>query len=151
MNWELPDVQTGFSKGKGIRDQIANIHWIVEKAREFQKNTYFCFIDYSKAFDCVEHSKLRNILEERGLPDHLTRNLYEDEETTVRTRHGTTDWFKLGKGVHQGYFFSPCLFNFYVEYIIWNPGLDEMQAGIKIAWRNSNDSRYADVPSLPHH
>ena len=105
-------------KVRGPRVQIANIHWIVEKAREFQKNIYFCFIDYTKAFDCVDHSKLRNILEERGMPDHLTRNLYVDEEATVRTRHGTTDWFKLGKGVHQGYIFSPCLFNFYAEYII---------------------------------
>ena len=118
MNLELPDIQDGFGRGRGTRDQIANIHWIVEKAREFQKNIYFCFIDYTKAFDCVDHSKLRNILEERGMPDHLTRNLYADEEATVRTRHGTTDWFKLGKGVHQGYIFSPCLFNFYAEYII---------------------------------
>ena len=149
MNWELSDAQTGFSKGKGIRDQIANIHWIVEKAREFQKNIYFCFIDYTKAFNCVDHSKLRNILEERGMPDHLTRNLYADEEATVRTRHGTTDWFKLGKGVHQGYIFSPCLFNFYAEYILWNTGLDEMQAGIKIAWRNSNSSDMQMSHHLP--
>ena len=115
MNQELPDVQTGFRKGRWTRDQIANIHWIIEKAREFQKN--FCFIDYTKAFDCVDHNKLWTILKEMGISDHYTcllRNLYAGQETTVRTAHGTMDWFKVGKGVWQGYILSPCLFNFYV-------------------------------------
>ena len=106
VNRELPDVQAGFRKGRGTRDQIANIHWIIEKAREFQKNIYFCFIDYAKAFSCVDHSKLWKILEEMGIPDHLTcllRNLYAGQEATVRTGHGKTDWFQIGKGVHQGY------------------------------------------------
>ena len=114
MNRELPDVQAGFRKGRGTRDQIANIRWIVEKAREFQKNIYFCFIDYAKAFDYVDHHKLWNILKEMGIPDHLAcllRNLYADQEATVRTGHGTTDWFQIGKGVHQGCILSPCLFN----------------------------------------
>ena len=105
MNRELPDVQAGFRKGRGTRDQIANIRGIIKKAREFQKNNYFCFIDYAKAFECVDHKKLWKILKEMGIPDHLTcllRNLYAGEETTVRTGHGTTDWFQIGKGVHQG-------------------------------------------------
>ena len=111
VNFELPDVQTGFRKGKGTKDQIANIHWIVKSAREFQKNIYFCFIDCAKAFDCVDHNKLLEILQKMGIPDHLTcllRNLYADQEATVSTGHGTTDWFQTGKGVHQGYMFSPC-------------------------------------------
>ena len=111
---ELPDVQAGFRKGKGTRDQIANIRWIIEKAREFQKNIYFCFLDYAKAFDCVDHDKLWKILKEMGIPDHLTcllRNLYAGQEATVRTGHGTTDWFQRGKGVCQGCLLSPCLFN----------------------------------------
>ena len=127
VNHELPDVQAGFTKGKGTRDQIANIRWIMEKAREFQKNIYFCFIDYAKAFDCVDHKKLWKILREMGIPDHLTcllRNLYAGQEATVRTGHGTRDWFQIGKGVRQGCIFSPCLFNFYAEYITRNPGLD---------------------------
>ena len=110
VNHELPDVQAGFRKGKGTRDEIANICWIIEKAREFQKNIYFCFIDYTKAFDCVDHNKLWKILKEIGIPDHLTcllRNLYAAQEATVRTGHGTTDWFQTGKGVHQGYILSP--------------------------------------------
>ena len=118
---ELPDVQAGFRKGRGIRDQIADICWIVEKTREFQKNTYFCFIDYAKAFNCVDHNKLWKILKEMGIPDHLTcllRNLYAGQEATVRTGHGKTDWFQIGKGVCQGYILSPCLFNFYAEYIM---------------------------------
>ena len=120
---ELPDVQTGFKKGRGTREHIANIHWIMEKAREFQKNTYFCFIDYAKAFDCVDHNKLWKILKEMGKPDHLTcllRNLYEGQETTVSTRHGTTDWFQIGKGACQSCILSPGLFNLYAEYIMRN-------------------------------
>ena len=147
VNRELPDVQVGFRKGRGTRDQIANIRWIMEKAREFQKNIYFCFIDYAKAFDCVDHNKLWKILREMGIPDHLTcllRNLYAGQEATVRTGHGTTDWFQIGKGVHQGCVLSPCLFNLYAEYIMRNAGLEEAQAGIKIARRNINNLRYAD-------
>ena len=118
MNCEIPDVQAGFRKGRGTRDQIANIRWIMEKAREFQKNIYFCFIDYSKAFDCVDHKKLWKILKEIGIPDHLTcllRNLYAGQEATVRTVHGTTDWFQIGKGVHHSCILLPCLFIFYAE------------------------------------
>ena len=121
VNSELPDVQTGFRKGRGIRDQTANICWIMEKAREFQKNIYFCFIDYAKAFNCVDHNKLWKILKEMGIPDHLTcllRNLHAGQEATVRTGHGTTDWFQIGKGVHQGCILLPCLFNLYAEYIM---------------------------------
>ena len=124
MNRELPDVQAGFRKGRGTKDQIA-IHWIIEKARELQKNIYFCFIDYAKAFDYVDHNKLWKILQEMGIPDHLTcllRNLYAGQETAVRTRHGTTDWFQIGKGVRQGCILSPCLFNLYAEYIMRNAG-----------------------------
>ena len=113
-NCELPDVQAGFRKGRGTRDQIANICWIMEKAREFQKNIYFCFLDYVKAFDSVDHNKLWKTLKEMGIPDHLThllRNLYAGQEATVRTGHGTTDWFQIRKGVHQGWILSPCLFN----------------------------------------
>ena len=151
MNHELPDVQAGFRKGRGTRDQVANIHWIIEKAREFQKNIYFCFIDYAKAFDCVDHNKLWKILKEMGIPDHLTcllRNLYAGQEATVRTGYGTTDWFQIGKGVRQGCILSPCLFNLYAEYIMRNAGLDEAQAGIKIAGRNINNFRYADNITL---
>ena len=120
VNCELSDVQGGFRKGRGTRDQIANIHWIIKKAREFQKNIYFCFIDYIKFFDCVDHSKLWKVLKDMGIPDHLTcllRNLYAGQEATVRTGHGTTDWFQIGKGVCQGSILSPCLFNFYAESI----------------------------------
>ena len=136
--------------GKETRDQIANIHWIIEKSREFQKNIYFCFIDYAKAFDCVDLNKLWKILKEMGIPDHLTclRNLYAGQEATVRTGHGTTDWFQIGKGVHQGCIFSPCLFNLYAEYIMRNAGLDEAQAGIKTAGRNINHLRYEDDTTL---
>ena len=151
VNRELPDVQAGFRKGRGTRDQIANIRWIMEKAREFQKNIYFCFIDYAKAFDCVDHNKLWKILKEMGIPDHLTcllRNLYAGQEATVRTGHGTTDWFQIGKGVCQGCILSPCLFNLYAEYIMRNAGLEETQAGIKIAGRNINNLRYADDTTL---
>ena len=124
-----------------------NVGWIIEKAREFQKNIYFCFIDYAKAFDYVDPNKLWEILKEMRIPDHLTcllRNLYADQETTVRTEHGTTDWFQIGKGVYQGCILSPCLFNLYAEYIMRNTGLEEAQAGIKIARRNINNLRYAD-------
>ena len=146
VNQEFPDVQAGFRKGKGTRDQIANIHWIIEKAREFQKNIYFCFIDYAKAFDCVDHNKLWKILKEIGIPDHLTcllRNLYAGQEETFRTGNGTTDWLQIGKGVHQGCILSPCLFNFYAEDIMRNTRLDESQAGIKTAKRNVNNLTYA--------
>ena len=149
MNHELPDVQAGSRKGKGTRDQIANICWIIEKAREFKKNIYFCIIDYIKTFDCVHHNKLWKILKEMGIPDHLTcllRNLYAGQEATVRTGHGTIDWFQIGKGVRQGGILSPCLFNLYAEYIMRNAGLDEAQAGIKITRRNINNLRYADDP-----
>ena len=139
MNPELLDVQTDFRKGRGTRDQIANILWIIEKAREFQKNIYFCFINYAKALDCVDHNKLWKILKEIGIPDHLTcllKNLYAGHEATVRTGQGTTDWFQIGKGICQGYILSPCLFNLYAEYIMRNSGLEEAPAGIKIARRN---------------
>ena len=125
MNHELPEVQAGFRKGRRTRDQIFNILWITEKAREFQKNNYFCFIDYAKAFDSVDHNKLWK------------------QEATVKTRHGT-DWFKIGKGVHQGCTLSPCLFNLYAEDIMRNARLDEAKAGNKIAGRNINNLRYAD-------
>jgi len=151
MNHELPDVQAGFRKGRGTRGQIANIRWIMEKARQFQKNIYFCFIDYAKAFDCVDHNKLLKILKEMVIPDHLTcllRNWYAGQEATGRTGHGTTDWFQMGKGVCQGYILSPCLFNLYAEYIMRNTGLEETQAGIKTARRNINNLRYADDITL---
>ena len=151
MNQELPDVQAGFRKGRGTRNQIANIHWIIEKAREFQKNIYFCFTDYAKAFDCVDHNKLWKFLKEMGIPDQLTcllRNLYASQEATVRTGHGTTDWFQIGEGVRQGCILSPCLFNSYAEYIMRNAGLEKAQVGIKIAGRNSNNLRYADDTTL---
>ena len=147
MNCELPDVQAGFRKVRGTKDQIANIRWIMEKGREFQKNIYFCFIDYAKAFDCADHNKLWKILKEMGMPDHLTcllKNLYAGQEATVRTGHGTTDWFQIGKGVCQGCILSPCLFNLHAEYIMRHTGLEETQAGIKIAGRNTNNLRYAD-------
>ena len=123
MNHELPDVQAGFRKGKRTRDQIPNICWIMEKAREFHKNIYFCFIDYAKDFDCVGHNKLLKILIEMGIPEHLIcllRNLCAGQETTFRTGHGTTDWFQIGKRVHQGCILSPFLFNLYAEYIMRN-------------------------------
>ena len=121
VNHELPDVQAGFRKGRGTRDQIANICWISKKASEFQKNIYFYFIDYAKAFDFVDHNKLWKNLREMGIPAHLTcllRNLYAGQESTVRTGHGKTDWFQIGKGVRQGCILSPCLFKFYAEYIM---------------------------------
>ena len=148
MNHELLDVQVGFRKGRGTRDQIANIHWIMEKAREFQKNIYFCFIDYAKAFDCVDQNKLWKILKEMGILICLLGNLYAGQEATVRTGHGTTDWFQIGKGVRQGCILSPSLFNLYAEYIMRNAGLEETQAGIKIAGRNIHNLRYADDTTL---
>ena len=150
MNHELPDVQAGLWKGRGTRDQIANIFWIIEKATEFQKNIYFCFIDYAKASDSVDYNKLWKILQEMGIPHHLTcilRNLYAGQKATARTGHGT-DWFQIGKGVCQGYVLSPCLFNSYAEYIMWNARLDEVQAGIKISGRNINNLRYADDTTI---
>ena len=127
------------------------LHILIKKAREFQKYIYFCFIDYAKAFDCVDHNKLWKILKEMGIPDHLTcllRNLYVGQEETVRTRHGTIDWFQIGKGVSQGCILSLCLFNLYAEYIMQNTGLSEAQAGIKIARRNNNNLIYADDTTL---
>ena len=144
VNCELLDAQAGFRKGRGTRDQIANIRWIIKRAREFQKNIYFCFTDYAKASDCVDHNKLGKIIKEMRIPDHLLRNLYAGQEAMGRTGHGTMNWFKIWKGVHQGCILSPCLFNFYAEYIMRNAGLDEAQAGIKIAGRNINNLRYAD-------
>ena len=149
VNHELPDVQGGFRKGRGTRNQIANIRWIIKKAREFQKNIYFCFVDCAKAFDCVDHKKRWKILKEMGIPDHLTcllRNLYIGQEATVRTGHGTTDWFQIGNGVRQGCILSPCLFNLYAEYIMRNAGLEEAQAGIKIDRNNINNLRHQMTP-----
>ena len=151
VDCELPDVQAGFRKGRGTRDQIANMHLIIERAREFQKNIYFCFIDYAKAFDSVGHNKLWKILKEMGIPGHLTcflRSLYAGQEAIFRTGHGTTDWFQIRKGVGQGCILSPCLFNLYAEYIMRNAGLEEAQAGIKIARTNTNNLRYADDMTL---
>ena len=151
INHEVPDVQAGFRKGRGTRDQIANTRWIIKKAREFQKNIYFCFIDYAKIYDSVDHNKLWKTVKEMGIPGHMTcllRNLYAGQEATVRTGHGTTGWFQIGKGVHQGCVLSPCLFNLYAEYIMRNAGLDEPQTGIKIAGRNIKNLRYADDTTL---
>ena len=144
MNLELPDVQAGFRKGRGTRDQIANIHWITKKARKFQKNIDFCFISDCKAFHYVDLNKLWKILKEMGIPNHLTcllQNLYVGQEATIRTEHGTMDWFQIGKGIHPGCILSPCLFNLYAKYIMQNAGLDEAQAGIRIAGRNINNLR----------
>ena len=151
MNQAPWDIQAVFRKGRGLRDQITDIQWIIERAREFQENIYFCFIDYSKAFDFVDHNKLWKILQEMGIPDHLTcllQNLYEGQEATVRTRHGTMDLFQIGRGVHQGCILPPCLFNLYAEYITQNARLDEAQAGIRISGRNINNLRYADGNTL---
>ena len=149
VNRELPDVQDGFRKGRGTRDQIANTYWIIGIAREFQKNS--CFIDCIKAFDCVDFNKIQKILKEIGIPDHLTcllRNLYSGQEVTVRTRHGTMDWFQIEKGGHQDCILSPCLFNFYAEYII-----QKCWAGWSTSWnqdcrRNINNLRYTDDTNL---
>ena len=153
MNRELPDVQAGFRKGRGTRDQIAKIRWIIKKARKFQKNIYFCFIDYAKAFDCVDHDKLWKILKEMGIPDHFTcllRNLYAGQESRVRIGQGTTDWFQVGKGVYQGCILSPCLFKFYVEHIMRNAGQDDAQVGIKIAREISLTLDMQMIPLLWH-
>ena len=136
MNQKLADIQPGYRKGRETRDQIADIHWIIEKAREFQENIYFSFTDYAKAFNCVDHNKLWKIIKEMGIPDYLTlilRNLYAGQQATVRTRHRPDidiepDWFQIGKAVPQGCILSPCLLNLYAEYIIWNAGVDEAQA-----------------------
>ena len=151
VNHEHPDVQAEFRKGRGTRDQTANFQWTIKIARKFQKNIYFFFIDYAKYCDCVDQNKLWKILKEMGIPDHLTyllRNLYAGQEATVRTEHGTTDCLEIGKGVHQGCILSPCLFNLYAEYIMRNAGVDEAQAGNKIARRNINNLRYADDNTL---
>ena len=151
MNREHPDVQAGFRKGRGTRDQIANISWIIEKAREFQTSIYFCFLDYAKAFDCVDHNKLWKILKKMGIPENptcLLRNLYAGQEATVRTGLGTTDWFQIRKEEHQGCILSPCLFHLHAEFIMRNAGLEEAQDGIKIAGRNINNLRYADDITL---
>ena len=151
MNHELPDVQAGFRKGRGTRDQIANICWLIKKAREFQRNIYFCFIDYAKSFDRVDHNKLWKTLKEMGIPDHLTcllRYLFLGQEATVRTGHGTTHWFQMRKGVHHSCILSPCLFNLHPEIIMRNAGLNEIQAGIKIAGINITNLRYADGTTL---
>ena len=150
VNCELPDVQAGFRKGRGTRDQIANILWIIEKAREFQKNIYFCFRTMPKHLTVGITTNFGKFLK-MGIPDHLTcllRNLYVGQEATVITEHGTTDWFQIGKGVCQGCILSLCLFNLYAEYIMRNAGLDEAQVGIKIARRNFNNLRYADNTTL---
>ena len=151
VNWEPSDVQAVFRKGRGTSDQIANIHWTIEKAREFQKNICFCFIDCTKALECVGHNKLWDIFEEMGIPDQcncLLRNLYVGQEATVRTRHGTAGWFKTGKGVWQGCLWSPSSFNLYAEYIKGNARLDEAQGGIEISGRHTNNLRYADDITL---
>ena len=151
MNSELLDVQAGFTKGSRTRNQIANIHWIIEKAREFRKYIYFCFIDYAKTFNLVDHNKLWKILKEMGIPDHLTsllRNLYAGQEATIITGHGKTDWFQIGKGVNQGCILLLCLFNLYEDCIMSNTGLEEAQAWVKIAGRNINNLRYADDTTL---
>ena len=147
MNWEFPDVQAGFRKGRGTREQIANIHWIIEKAKEFQKNIYFCFTDYAKVFDYVDHNKLWKILKETGIPDHLIclwEISMQVKKQQLVTGHGTTDWFQIGKGVHQGCILPLYLFNLYAEYIMQNARLNEAQAGIKTAEKNINNLRYAD-------
>ena len=148
MNCEIPDVQTGLRKVKGTRDQIANICWIIKTAREFQKNIYFCFTDYAKACDCVDHNKLWKILKEMGIPDHLTcllRNVYASQEAT---RHGTMDWFQIGKGVCQGCIFSPCIFNLYAEYLMRNAGLDNHKLESKLPQEISIISDMQMTPPL---
>ena len=147
MERELPDVQAEFRKGRGTRDQIANIRWITEKTREFQKDIYICFIDYTRALDCVDHNKLWVSLQNMGVPNHLIcllKNLYADQEAAVRTEHGLTEWFKVEKGVRQDCILSPYLFNLYAEHIIRNAGLEETEIGVKIIGSKINNLRYAD-------
>ena len=149
--WSFPDVQACVRKGRGNKDQIANIWWVMGKAREFQKNIYFCFIGYDKAFDCVDHNKLWKILKELGIPDHptcLLRHLYVGQKATVRIGHGTTDWFQIGKGVRQGCILSPCLFNFYAEYIMRNAGLGETQLESRLPGEISITSDMQMTPPL---
>ena len=144
VDWELSDVQPCFRKGRGTRDQIANIRWITEKAREFQKNIYLCFIDYAKAFNCLDHNKLWKTLkrwEYQTILTCLLRSLYAGQEAIVRTLFGITDWFKIEKGLWQGCLLSPCLFNLYTEHIMQNAGLEVLQAEIKIVGRNINNLR----------
>ena len=151
VNHEIQDIPAGFRKGRGTRDQIANLCWIIKKAIEFQKNTYFCLIDYAKSFDCVDHNELWKILKEirnTRPSDFPLKNLYAGQEATVRSGLGPTDWFQIGKGARQVCILSPCLFNLYVEYIMRNTGLEEAQAGIKIAGRNINNLSYADDTNL---
>ena len=151
MNLEIPDIQAGFRKGRGTREQIDNISWIIKNAREFQKNIYSCFIDYTNSFEHVKHNTRWKVLKEMGIPDHLAcllRNLYAGQEAKVRAGHGTTNWFQIGKGVREGCILLPCLLNLYAQYIMRNAGLDEAQAGIKIAGRNINNLRYADDATL---
>ena len=145
-DWELTvaQIMNSLLPNSDLNWRSRDICWIIENSREFQKNIYFSFIDYAKAFDCVDHNKLWKILKEMGIPGHLTcllRNLYAGQEATVRTGCGTTDWFQIGKGVHQGCILSSCVFNLYAEYIMWNVGLEEAQAGIRIAGRNINNLR----------
>ena len=154
MNRELPDVQAGFRKGRGTRDQIASIHWIIGEKRRIPENIYFCFIEYAKAFDCVDHNKLWKILKEVGIPNlftYLPRNLYAGQEVTVRTGHGITDWFQTGKGIHQGCILSPCLFNLYAEYIMQNARLDEvckLESILLGNLRYADHLRYLDYTTL---
>ena len=151
MNKDLPDVQVELKKGRGTRDQIANVCWSIEKVKEFQKNIYFCLIDYTKIFDCADYNKLWKILKEMGIPDHLTcllRNLYVGQEATVRTGHGMTDWFQIGKGGCQGCILSPCLFNFCAEYVMKNAGLDEAQVELRLPGEISITSDMQMTPPL---
>ena len=151
MNCELPDVQAGFRKGRETRHQMANILWIIEKTRVFQKNIYFCFIDYAKAFDCEDHNKFWKILKEMRLTDYLTcllRNLYAGQEATVRTGHGTTDWFQIGKVVRQGCILSPCLFNWYAEHIMRNAGLEKHKLESRLLGEISITSDMQMTPPL---
>ena len=151
MNQELADVQAGFRKGRGTRDPIANIRWIIEKLENSRKSSTSASLTIAKAFDCVDHNKLWKILKEMGIPDHLTcllRNLYVGQEATVRTGHGTTNWFKIGKGVRQGCILPPCLFNLYAEYIMRNAELEEAQAGLKMVGEVSITSDMQMTPPL---
>ena len=151
VNHELPYVQAGFRKGRGTRDQIGNICWIIGKAREFPQNIYFCFIDYTKAFDCVDHNKLWKILKEMGIPDHLTcflRNLYTGQQAEVKTEHATRDWFQIGKGVCQAVYCHSAYLTYMAEYLMWNAGLDEAQARIKTARRNINNLRHGNDTTI---